>query len=108
MGALFKQTILRTTASRFRQWVRDHGVNVIGASADGAAEYHRVQYARPAVLVLGDERTGLTAEQRSLCHQLVRIPMLAGTDSLNLGVAGSLILYELAKGTSGLRETDGS
>jgi tRNA G18 (ribose-2'-O)-methylase SpoU len=42
---------------------------------------------------LGNERSGLTAEQRSLCETIVSIPMVAGTDSLNLAVAGSLLLY---------------
>jgi len=48
---------------------------------------------------LGNERSGLTDEQRSLCRQLVRIPMVGGTDSLNLAVAGSLLLYAVFRST---------
>jgi TrmH family RNA methyltransferase len=50
---------------------------------------------RPTVLMLGEERAGLSAEQRRICRHIVRIPMVAGSDSLNLAVAGSLLLYEV-------------
>jgi RNA methyltransferase, TrmH family len=93
MGALFKQTIVRTNVELFRQWIKRNDIAVIGASPDGEVEYDQVRYGRPTVLLLGNERSGLTAEQRSLCETIVSIPMVAGTDSLNLAVAGSLLLY---------------
>ena len=93
MGALFKQTLVRTNVERFRDWIETHRLAVIGASPDGVVEYDQVRYTRPTVLLLGNERSGLTEEQRSLCQQIVRIPMVSGTDSLNLAVAGSLLLY---------------
>ena len=93
MGALFKQTLVRTNVERFRRWIQTHQLAVIGASPDGVVEYDRVRYTRPTVLLLGNERSGLTEEQRSLCQEIVRIPMVGGADSLNLAVAGSLVLY---------------
>ena len=94
MGALFKQRLVRTTAKQLRSWVRDHNVQVIGASADGPLEYDKASYSRPVLLMLGGERKGLTQDQRSICHQTVRIPMMDGMDSLNLAVAGSLLMYQ--------------
>jgi len=93
MGALFKQTLVRTNVERFRHWIQTHQLGVIGASPDGVVEYDQVRYPRPTVLLLGNERSGLTDEQRSLCQKIVRIPMVGGADSLNLAVAGSLLLY---------------
>jgi len=93
MGALFKQTLVRTDIERFRHWIQTHRIAVIGASPDGVVDYDRVRYTRPTVLLLGNERSGLTDEQRSLCQQIVRIPMVGEVDSLNLAVAGSLLLY---------------
>jgi TrmH family RNA methyltransferase len=95
MGALFRQTIVRTSAEQLRRWVQLHRLQVIGASPDGAVEYDRLRYRRPAVLILGDERAGLSDEQRSICHHIVRIPMADGNDSLNLSVAGSLLMYQV-------------
>ena len=101
MGALFKQTLVRTNVECFRNWTHTHQLGVIGASPDGAVEYDQVRYPRPTVLLLGNERSGLTDEQRSLCQQIVRIPMVGGADSLNLAVAGSLLLYAVFRSTVG-------
>jgi TrmH family RNA methyltransferase len=95
MGALFRQTIVRTTAEQLRRWVRMNKIEVIGASPDGFEDYREGSYRRPAVLMLGTERRGLTDEQRGLCNRVVRIPMLEGMDSLNVAVAGSLLMYEV-------------
>ena len=99
MGALFKQALVRTNVERFRHWIQTHHLAVIGASSDGAVEYDRVRYTRPTILLLGNERSGLTDAQRSLCQQIVRIPMVEEVDSLNLAVAGSLLLYAVFRST---------
>lgn len=102
MGSLFKQTIVRTTDEQFQGWVKSRKLRVVGASPAGSADYDKVRYSSPTVLMLGDERSGLKASQESFCHQLVRIPMVKGIDSLNVAVAGSLLLYEVFR--SSLRE----
>ncbi len=51
----------------------------------------------PPLIVLGDERGGLDSEQRALCHELVHIPMVGGVDSLNLAVAGGILMYEVMR-----------
>ena len=99
MGALFKQTIVRTNVERFRRWIQTHDLAVIGASPEAVIEYDQVRYTWPMALMLGNERSGLTNEQRSLCREIVRIPMVGGTDSLNLAVAGSLLLYAVFRST---------
>jgi TrmH family RNA methyltransferase len=60
MGALFRQTLIRTNDRSLRNWVRRHRCRVIGASPDGSADLHRFDYPRPTILVLGEERQGLT------------------------------------------------
>jgi tRNA G18 (ribose-2'-O)-methylase SpoU len=75
--------------------VRRHRCRVIGASQGRSADLHRFDYPRLTILVLGEERQGLSPAQRGLCTDLVRIPMVGTADSLNLAVAGSLLLYEV-------------
>jgi RNA methyltransferase, TrmH family len=103
MGALFRQAFIRTNDRSLRHWLRRHRCRVIGASPDGSAELHRFDYPRPTILVLGEERQGLSPFQRDLCSDLVRIPMVGGADSLNLAVAGSLLLYEVYRARSARR-----
>jgi len=95
MGALFKQKIARATAEQFQKWVKSHQLQVVGATPDGSFDYDKICYTPPTVLLLGNERKGLTSDERRLCQKLVRIPMIEGTDSLNVAVAGSLLLYEV-------------
>jgi RNA methyltransferase, TrmH family len=102
MGAFFRQTLARASIAELNTWVARHHLSVVAASPDGATDFHRAHYARPVVLMLGEERRGLTHEQRVIAHQIVRIPMAEGIDSLNLAVAGSLLMYEA------LRSRDGS
>lgn len=94
MGAIFKQILIRATHAEFGQWAQRHQLQVIGASPDGLIDYDQAFYAPPTVLMLGEERSGLSDAQRSMCRQIVRIPMVGSTDSLNLAVAGSLLLYQ--------------
>jgi TrmH family RNA methyltransferase len=103
MGALFRQTLIRTNRPSLRNWLRRHRCRVIGASPDGSAELHCFDYPRPTILVLGEERQGLSPFLRELCSDLVRIPMVGAADSLNLAVAGSLLLYEVYRARSARR-----
>ena len=100
MGAIFHQKIVRTNFSSLHHWVRRHSCSVVGASPDGTADFHKFNYPRSTLLFFGEERQGLTRQQRDLCHDLVRIPMVGEADSLNLAVAGSLLMYEVYRSGS--------
>lgn len=102
MGAIFRQTFIRTTARSFSNWVRRHRCRVIGASPSGADDLHHFAYPRPTILALGEERGGLSSAQIGLCTDQVRIPMIGAADSLNLAVAGSLFLYEVYRSRNGI------
>jgi len=95
MGSFFKQTIVRASAEEFHRWIRLCNAQVVGAMPAGSVDYDKIRYRRPTVIMLGNERSGLTEDEQRLCGQLVRIPMTEGIDSLNVAVAGSLLLYEV-------------
>lgn len=97
MGGLFQQQLVRAGTEQLGQWVHRHGLLVVGASPDGTLDYDDAPYTRPTVLMLGSERRGLDYEQRALCQEIVRIPMVPGADSLNLAVAGSLLMYAVVR-----------
>ncbi len=50
-----------------------------------------------AVLVLGAEREGLPTEVLERCDERASIPQPGGADSLNVAMAGTIALYELAR-----------
>ena len=64
----------------------------LALDARGERALHEVELEPPLVLCLGAERAGLPAELRA---EAVRIPVL--TESLNVAMAATIALYEVAK-----------
>ena len=66
-----------TLASRaFESDMTPFGVDRMATpKPDGEVLFNRTHYGVRVMLMIGEERRGLTAEQRTLCDQLVRIPM---------------------------------
>nr|CAA9274284.1 RNA methyltransferase, TrmH family [uncultured Armatimonadetes bacterium] len=95
MGALFTQQFTRAGLSEFADWKERTGCLLVGTSPAGSVDYHALPYRPPVVLFLGSERTGLAPETQALCDVMVRIPMVGRSDSLNLAVAASVLLYEV-------------
>ena len=58
-----------------------------------AKEFTRMDYKIPLALVLGSEGEGLGRLVRENCDFLVKLPMWGKVGSLNVAVAGSIILY---------------
>jgi RNA methyltransferase, TrmH family len=58
--------------------------------------YKSVDYNGNTALVIGSERYGISSEWYSCNPQLLSIPMLGMCDSLNVGVAASVITYEIS------------
>ena len=94
MGAIFSQRLVRATFAEFMRWASERGCAVVGAAGVGAIDYRAYRYAAPFALLMGSEQHGLTSEQQAACTAVVRIPMVGESDSLNLAVATSVILYE--------------
>ncbi|HVX45761.1 MAG TPA: TrmH family RNA methyltransferase [Mycobacteriales bacterium] len=77
---------------------RESGSRIVGVElADEAIRLADVRPARQrTVLVLGHEQTGIPPEGMAQLDTAVEIPMIGTGTSLNVAVAGSLVLYRLA------------
>lgn len=64
------------------------------ADADGDLDYVNVDWTQPAAIVIGNETTGASSAAFSRAHGRVGIPLANSLESLNAGVAGSVILFE--------------
>jgi tRNA (guanosine-2'-O-)-methyltransferase len=85
-------------ACRWLEEQRSAGSHVVGVElADEAIRLADLPAARRrTIAVLGHERTGIPAEAVDLLDVAVEIPMIGSGASLNVAVAGSLVLYRLA------------
>jgi len=95
MGAIFSQRLVRADWDAFSAWTRTQGATLVGTSDKAAHEYTQVTYPAPLILLMGSEQKGLSREQQAACDLVVRIPMVGRSDSLNLAVATSVVLYEV-------------
>ncbi len=95
MAALYSLRFVRATLPEFLGWKKRNGVTIVGATPSAATDYHSFAYPRRVALYLGGERKGLSEERVALCDHTVRIPMTGKTDSLNLAIAASVLLYEV-------------
>jgi tRNA (guanosine-2'-O-)-methyltransferase len=77
---------------------REAGALIVGVElAENAVRLADLATARGrTVVVLGHESTGIPSEALDLLDQAVEIPMIGTGQSLNVAVAGSLVLYRLA------------
>ena len=75
--------------------LKDKGFWIIGASGGGSESIYQFDWKRDLVLVLGNEQRGLSRSVQERCHQIVGIPTTGPVESLNVGVAGGVILSEI-------------
>ena len=77
---------------------QDAGCMVVGLAADGDVSLPDLDLADgPLVVVVGAEGGGLSRLVAETCDQLVSIPMANQVESLNAGVAASVVLYAIAE-----------
>ncbi len=102
-GALFRVPIVRDAdlLSTLGN-LRESGVFLIGASARGSASYDEVDLTRRTAFVLGNEAWGLEPEITARLDEIVSIPMPGPVESLNVGIAGSILLFETVRQRRGL------
>jgi 23S rRNA (guanosine2251-2'-O)-methyltransferase len=71
------------------------------AGGGGATRYDAPDYAGGVVLVLGAEGKGLRPKVRAHCDVLVSLPLEGRIESLNVGAAAAVLLYEARKRRTG-------
>lgn len=79
------------------QYLRDSGFKVMGASEKTNLNYTKADFTGPVAIVLGAEDTGISTDVLKLCDTLVAIPEFGQINSLNVSVAGGIMIYEVVR-----------
>lgn len=97
MGAVFSVPVIEFAAvSECREWLYKNGFAIYLADTRADKNYFDYDYKKKSALIVGSERYGITKEWYDGDYNMLKIPMLGGCDSLNAGVAASIILYEIS------------
>jgi 23S rRNA (guanosine2251-2'-O)-methyltransferase len=86
-----------TNLVRALEELKRENVWCVGLDERGTLNYDDFDFRCNCVLVLGGEGSGLHALTRRTCDYLVRIPMAGQVSSLNVSVAGAIVMYEAAR-----------
>jgi len=86
-----------TNISRTLDELKERNVWTVGLDERGTQSYDELDYRMDCAIVLGAEGKGLHDLVRRRCDFLVSIPMLGHMPSLNVSVAGGVVMYEVAR-----------
>lgn len=78
------------------KWLRDNGFSVYLADTRAKTCYFDEQYTPKTAFVMGSERYGISREWYTPDVNLISIPMVGKCDSLNVGVAATVLSYDAA------------
>ncbi|MFQ5882963.1 MAG: 23S rRNA (guanosine(2251)-2'-O)-methyltransferase RlmB [Candidatus Methylomirabilales bacterium] len=77
--------------------LKRQGLWVYGADVGRGRSPQEVDLAIPLALVLGGEERGLRSLVRTSCDVLISLPMVGRVESLNVSVAGGILMYEILR-----------
>lgn len=95
MGAMFRMPFIVSDdlPAEIRR-MKSEGVQVYAAHLRGTKNHWDFDYRQPTAFMIGNEGNGLQDAIADLADTYLRIPMMGHTESLNAGVAASVLMYE--------------
>jgi 23S rRNA (guanosine2251-2'-O)-methyltransferase len=80
--------------TRALETMKKQNIWIVGLDERGAMDYTEFDFRQDYCLVLGSEGSGLHDLVKKTCDHLLRIPMAGSVSSLNVSVAGAVVMYE--------------
>jgi RNA methyltransferase, TrmH family len=96
-GSLLRQPLLRVKLGESITALKQRGVKVLATSSHKGKPLHEADFTGAAMIVVGNEGAGVPQEILSMADELVTIPHAPRVESLNAGIAASILLYEAAR-----------
>ena len=100
-GSLFRIPLISSKAlgglDAMLPTFRTHNVRLIATSSHKGTALDQSRLTEPSAIFVGSEGSGLPRNVTAQVDELIAIPHAAQVESLNAGVAGSIVLYEAAR-----------
>ncbi|WP_263354276.1 TrmH family RNA methyltransferase [Acidicapsa acidisoli] len=96
-GSVFRLPILSVSESDCFTHLRESSIQTLAAMAHEAQPLSKVDLVKSVALVIGAEGSGISDEIASQCDARITIPCPGPVESLNAGVAASILLYEASQ-----------
>lgn len=95
-GMLFKTNIVKEDLNKFIKDIKGK-IPIYGTKVTNGKNVKNLEKISKFAIIMGNEGQGVSQELLDLCDEYLYIPMNKKCESLNVGVATSIILYELMK-----------
>jgi TrmH family RNA methyltransferase len=95
MGSLFTFPIIEVSAAEAIAWLKCHAFRIVITDTSASLSYRDANYAGRTAVIVGNERHGISRPWYEAQDMSVSIPMHGRADSLNVGNAAALMLYEV-------------
>ena len=96
-GSVFRVSLARAKLSQSLGWMKDHGLRLIGTASHKGTPLDQAKMAGPLAIFVGSEGSGLPRDLIKEMNDMVAIPQVPQVESLNVGVAASIVLYEVMR-----------
>lgn len=98
MGAIFRLPfVISRDLGETVTMLKEKGYRLYAAHLKGGSSYDQPEYQAKSAFLLGNEGRGLSEALTAQADELIRIPMEGQAESLNVSVAGALLLYEVRR-----------
>jgi len=96
-GSIFRLPMVRVKLADVHSQLRERGVRVVATSSHKGVPLPQANLVGPIAVLIGGEGAGVPRELLSKVDEIVAIPHAAQVESLNAGVAASIVLYEIQR-----------
>lgn len=96
-GMIFHVNIVIEDVDKVIPNLKDNGYKIYGTKVTYGKSLKSLEKVEKFVIIMGNEGNGISETSSELCDEFIYIDMNACCESLNVGVATSIILYELDK-----------
>ena len=110
-GAQVNEDAVKTSAGAFNylpvcreqslldaiRYLQESGMNVVSCSEKTDHSLDQMNFTLPTAIVMGSEEKGISNELMDLSNEVAKIPMTGSIESLNVGVAAGMALYEVQR-----------
>jgi TrmH family RNA methyltransferase len=101
MGSIFRMPATAASPDRLLKMLSNLKIATLAADASASSAYHDVDMSRPTALFFGRESDGLPESLVAALDGTVSIPMRNGVESLSVGAAAAVLLFEAARQRAG-------
>lgn len=106
-GVLFAMPVAIAATSEVTAYLRERRIRIVVTTPSAERLYTASDLTGPLALVMGSEQFGLGPEWLAAADERVRIPMAGQADSLNVGMAAIVALFEAVRQRAGASVTGG-